>query len=213
MVCAWNLDLGIWLRTQTLNQVLTRVTGCRLAKSKHSPRNLNEESQRCGQLASSVYFLAKETFLSRNTRGGGILNRPLFSEERHLSGRLAVIVSTYNARDTLARVLDCYLRQAHFPDELIVADDGSSDGTGEMVADRSDIAGFPIRHVWQQDEVFPACPNPQSRCWAHRPLHCFHRRRLSAPPLLCGRTMRQSKARSLHPRQAHPGGQGDFSVF
>ncbi len=71
-----------------------------------------------------------------------------------MSGRLAVIVSTYNARDTLARVLDCYLRQTRLPDEMIVADDGSSDGTGEMVARWCGSATFPIRHVWQRDEGF-----------------------------------------------------------
>ena len=71
-----------------------------------------------------------------------------------LSRSILVIISTYNARDTLARVLDCYLGQTRLPDEVLVADDGSSDGTGELVSSRAVDAPFAVRHIWQDDEGF-----------------------------------------------------------
>lgn len=67
---------------------------------------------------------------------------------------VAVIVSTYNARDTLARVIDAYAGQTSHPDELLVADDGSSDGTDRLVLDRAAGSPFPIRHIWQEDDGF-----------------------------------------------------------
>lgn len=68
--------------------------------------------------------------------------------------KIAVVVSTYNSRDVLSKVLDAYGHQTRLPDELIVADDGSSDGTDDMVAQKAKLANFPIRYVWQEDKGF-----------------------------------------------------------
>ncbi|MHC4394552.1 MAG: glycosyltransferase family 2 protein [Planctomycetota bacterium] len=64
---------------------------------------------------------------------------------------VAVMVSTYNASEYLAKVLDGYLAQTRPPDELIVGDDGSDDRTAKTVSEFASKAGFPIRHVWQED--------------------------------------------------------------
>jgi len=68
--------------------------------------------------------------------------------------RVAVIVSTYNACSVLKRVLDAYAAQDRFPDELVVADDGSSDSTADMVAAMTKTAKFPIKYITQPDEGF-----------------------------------------------------------
>ena len=69
---------------------------------------------------------------------------------------VAVIVSTYNAHEYLAKVLDGYLAQTRPPDELIVADDGSDDRTAEVVSVYASKAEFPISYVWQKDLGFRA---------------------------------------------------------
>jgi len=71
-----------------------------------------------------------------------------------LTATVAVIVSTYNAHEYLARVLKGYLVQTREPDELIVADDGSDHRTAEVVSKFASKADFPIRHVWQEDLGF-----------------------------------------------------------
>jgi glycosyltransferase involved in cell wall biosynthesis len=68
-----------------------------------------------------------------------------------LTPTIAVIVSTYNAPEYLAKVLDAYLAQTRPPDELVVADDGSDHRTADIVSAFASKADFPIRHVWQQD--------------------------------------------------------------
>jgi dolichol-phosphate mannosyltransferase len=50
--------------------------------------------------------------------------------------RLLIAIPVYNERKYVGRVLD---RIRHFWPDLLVVDDGSTDGTGEMLAARSDI--------------------------------------------------------------------------
>jgi len=73
-----------------------------------------------------------------------------------LTTRVAVIVSTYNAHEYLAKVLDGYLAQSRPADELIVADDGSDHRTADVVSAFASRAKFPIRHIWQEDRGFRA---------------------------------------------------------
>ena len=68
----------------------------------------------------------------------------------------AVIVTTYNRPDALAAVLEGYLAQVGVSIELIVADDGSTADTRAVVERYAARAGFPLRHVWQEDKGFRA---------------------------------------------------------
>jgi glycosyltransferase involved in cell wall biosynthesis len=68
--------------------------------------------------------------------------------------RCAVIVPTYNRPDALAAVLEGYLAQDDRDFELVVADDGSTNETREVVEAFKARAPFPVRHVWQEDRGF-----------------------------------------------------------
>ncbi|MEW6593507.1 MAG: glycosyltransferase family 2 protein [Thermodesulfobacteriota bacterium] len=70
--------------------------------------------------------------------------------------RVSLIITTYNWKEALSLVLASALRQTRLPDEIIVADDGSADGTGEMVARLAREAPIPIIHSWQEDKGFRA---------------------------------------------------------
>lgn len=67
---------------------------------------------------------------------------------------VAVIVSTYNAYEYLAKVLDGYLAQSRPADELIIADDGSDHRTAEVASAFASKAKFPIRHIRHEDLGF-----------------------------------------------------------
>ena len=68
----------------------------------------------------------------------------------------AVIVTTYNRPDALAAVLDGYLAQDDAGFEVLVADDGSTHETRDLVTTYAARATFPLRHVWQEDRGFRA---------------------------------------------------------
>lgn len=72
------------------------------------------------------------------------------------SFRIAVIVTTYNRPDALGAVLEGYLAQTDTDFELLVADDGSTQETAELVREFQARAGFPVKHVWQEDIGFRA---------------------------------------------------------
>lgn len=70
--------------------------------------------------------------------------------------RVSLVVTTYNWKEALAVVLASALKQTRLPDEIIVADDGSSDGTGHLVREIARQTSVPVHHCWQEDKGFRA---------------------------------------------------------
>ena len=48
---------------------------------------------------------------------------------------VSVVIATYNRRDILRRTLESVASQSHAAHEVIIADDGSTDGTPELAAE------------------------------------------------------------------------------
>lgn len=61
----------------------------------------------------------------------------------------SVLIPTYNRELLLKRAIDSVLQQSHSEYELIVIDDGSTDGTAEVVRSYSAQVGSRIRYEWQ----------------------------------------------------------------
>jgi len=70
--------------------------------------------------------------------------------------KVTVIITTYNKPHYLERVIDGYLHQTTAPDEIVVADDGSTEETARLVEKMRSESGFDIRHVWHEDKGFRA---------------------------------------------------------
>ncbi len=68
----------------------------------------------------------------------------------------AVIVTTYNRPDALALVLEGFYAQSDSDFALIVADDGSTNETKEVVEQFMGRGGLVLTHVWQEDRGFRA---------------------------------------------------------
>lgn len=69
---------------------------------------------------------------------------------------IALIITTYNRPDALAAVLEGCLSQTDKDFEVIVADDGSTQDTQQLIAGYKVRATFIIKHVWQEDAGFRA---------------------------------------------------------
>ena len=67
-----------------------------------------------------------------------------------------MIIPTYNRRDLLPRAIDSVLAQTRRIDEIIVVDDGSTDGTADMLQARY---GERVKHVWQSNAGVSAARN------------------------------------------------------
>ena len=74
---------------------------------------------------------------------------------------LSVVIPTYNRKDALKTTLHSFKDQTISDFEIVVADDGSNDGTEEMVKALS--LPFPIKHTWQKNTGRSAARNMGAR--------------------------------------------------
>jgi glycosyltransferase involved in cell wall biosynthesis len=68
--------------------------------------------------------------------------------------KLSVILSTYNSPEWLKKVLWGYLSQTEIDFEIVIADDGSNDDTGQLIQSFQGQFKNPIIHVWHEDQGF-----------------------------------------------------------
>lgn len=71
--------------------------------------------------------------------------------------KLSIIISTYNSEEWLHKVLLGYTIQTENDFEIIVADDGSTEKTKEVVNSFKNKFRHPILHVWHEDKGFRKC--------------------------------------------------------
>jgi glycosyltransferase involved in cell wall biosynthesis len=65
-----------------------------------------------------------------------------------------LLIATYNWPQALELTLMSVLRQQVMPDEVIIADDGSTEKTKQLVESFQSKFPVSLRHVWQPDEGF-----------------------------------------------------------
>ena len=68
--------------------------------------------------------------------------------------KVSVIITTYNAEEWLQKVLVGYSVQSEKDIEIIIADDGSTPKTKEIIDTFTSKFLHPIIHVWQEDDGF-----------------------------------------------------------
>lgn len=71
--------------------------------------------------------------------------------------KVSVIISTYNSPEWLEKVLWGFFTQTENNFEVVIADDGSSEGTRNLINRMKTLAPFEIVHIWQPDDGFQKC--------------------------------------------------------
>lgn len=125
--------------------------------------------------------------------------------------KISVIVPTYNRPQALKLCLMSLSLQSVLPDEVVIADDGSSEETARMVRFLSDSFGktFHVKHVWHEDMGFrkPRILNEAVRqssgdylifidgdCMAHRDFIKAHQDNSRFDAILSGRRVEIGEA-------------------
>lgn len=68
--------------------------------------------------------------------------------------RIALVITTYNSCATLRCMLESVLNQSMKPDEIVIADDGSTDGTDELIKGFASQYPGEVRHIWQENHKY-----------------------------------------------------------
>jgi glycosyltransferase involved in cell wall biosynthesis len=68
--------------------------------------------------------------------------------------KTALLISTYNWPDALDLVLKSILNQTKFPNEILIADDGSKEETKMLIDKFRNDLKVPVSHIWQEDIGF-----------------------------------------------------------
>ena len=71
--------------------------------------------------------------------------------------RMSIIITTYNAPGWLEKVLIGYNHQSFTDFEVVIADDGSTEETKNLIDSYRQKVSYPIIHVWQEDIGFRKC--------------------------------------------------------
>jgi glycosyltransferase involved in cell wall biosynthesis len=66
----------------------------------------------------------------------------------------SLIITTYNRKDALELVLISVMKQSKLPNEVIIADDGSSEDTRQLIQQYQKIFQVPLIHCWHEDLGF-----------------------------------------------------------
>lgn len=69
----------------------------------------------------------------------------------------SVIFTTYNSPDWLEKVLWGYKNQEYKDFEVLVADDGSTSETADVIKKMQSNVDFQIKHIWHEDDGFRKC--------------------------------------------------------
>ena len=68
----------------------------------------------------------------------------------------SLLISTYNRPDALSLCLKTVLRQSILPAEVVIADDGSTEETANVIKKIQKNFPVPLKHAWHPDEGFRA---------------------------------------------------------
>jgi hypothetical protein len=68
--------------------------------------------------------------------------------------KTALLISTYNWPGALELVLLSVENQTVRPDEVLIADDGSTEQTKSLIENFQKKSEIPIKHIWHEDEGF-----------------------------------------------------------
>jgi len=69
--------------------------------------------------------------------------------------KVSICVPTYNRKDYLKETLESVFAQTYRDYEVVIVDDGSTDGTDQMI----DESNYPIRYFWQKNQGEPSARN------------------------------------------------------
>lgn len=68
--------------------------------------------------------------------------------------KTSLLISTYNWPEALELVLESLAHQKQLPNEVLIADDGSTQETADLIHEFQRKISIPLKHIWHKDDGF-----------------------------------------------------------
>lgn len=136
---------------QWIDRISQLINNIKLRKQMANAGRAHAERFDTGIIGKKLYSLITECI-----QGSAISVKQLehFGDRTEKLARLqkntvtvSICIPTYNRKDYLKETLDSILAQTYKDYEIVIVDDGSTDGTEDMLKQ----LGFPVTHHWQQN--------------------------------------------------------------
>ena len=118
-----------------------------------------------------------------------------------ISEQVSLIITTYNNPDFLGLVLDSINKQTIYPKEVIIADDGSTQETAQLIERYQKSFPIPVIHSWIPDEGFRVAKSRNMAIARSTAPYHHHRRRYSRYIPLHSRSSFPNERRTVCHRQ------------
>ena len=136
----------------------------------HTAQKITQKATLSRAISHSLWGFVKNYFFKKgvfygykgfvlsvcNALGSFFKYAKLYEAIRPNPANTTLIITTYNQKERLALVLDSVCALNPLPKEVLIADDGSTNDTRELI--KSYQRNFPceLRHIWQEDRGFRA---------------------------------------------------------
>ncbi|MEB2790954.1 glycosyltransferase [Campylobacter upsaliensis] len=155
------------LRHYAYNGIYDLLEKCQRYSQLYAQQNLHKKSSMFKALTHGAwkfhrdYFLKKGIFygykgfiISLCNGLGAFFKYAKLYEAQNKKPSIALIITTYNSPTYLKAVLESVMKQNTMPNEILIADDGSTEETANLIKEFQNKFSIPLKHIWQEDKGY-----------------------------------------------------------
>ncbi|EKP5904109.1 glycosyltransferase [Campylobacter upsaliensis] len=155
------------LRHYAFSGIYDLLEKCQRYSQLYAQQNLHKKSSMFKAFTHGAwkfhrdYFLKKGIFygykgfiISLCNGLGAFFKYAKLYEFQNKKPSVALIITTYNSPTYLKAVLESVMKQNTMPNEILIADDGSTEETANLIKEFQNKFSIPLKHIWQEDKGY-----------------------------------------------------------
>lgn len=155
------------LRHYAYNGIYDLLEKCQRYSQLYAEQNLHKKSSMPKAIIHGIwkfhrdYFFKKGIFygykgfiISLCNGLGAFFKYAKLYEFQNKKPSVALIITTYNSEEYLKATLESVMKQNTMPNEILIADDGSTEETANLIKEFQNKFSMPLKHIWQEDKGY-----------------------------------------------------------
>ncbi|TLD88185.1 glycosyltransferase [Helicobacter sp. MIT 05-5294] len=155
------------LRHYAYDSIYGLLEKCQKYSNLWAQQNLHKKTSMSQAVIRSIWKFFRDYFLKKgifygykgfvisfcNALGVFFKYAKLYELKRKIP-TCSLIITTYNSKDCLKLVLESVKKLEFYPNEVLIADDRSTEDTAALIQEYQQNFPCPLKHIWQEDEGF-----------------------------------------------------------